>query len=90
MNYRVFLDSSTQPFLSKFNALPELRPKVKDIIRIGGRNPTLYKITREAKNSESPAEPFSFDYFVRKLDTSPDSTTMDGSRQSFRKSVLGF
>jgi len=89
MNYRVFLDSSTLPFLSKFNALPELRPKVKDIIRIG-KNPILYKITREQKNSESSVEPFSFDYFVRKLDTSPDSTTMDGSRQSFRKSVLSF
>jgi len=85
MNYRVFLDSSTQPFLSKFNALPELRPKVKDIIRIG-ENPILYKITREQKNSQSSVEPFSFDYFVRKLDTSPD----DGSRQSFRKSVLSF
>lgn len=89
MNYRVFLDSSTQPFLSKFNSLPKLRPKVKDIIRIGG-NPILYKITREQKNSESSVEPFSFDYFVRKLDTSPDSTTMDGSRQSFRKSILNF
>lgn len=89
MNYRVFLDSSTQPFLSKFNALPELRPKVKDIIRIG-ENPILYKITREQKNSQSSVEPFSFDYFVRKLDTSPDSVTMDGSRQSFRKSVLSF
>ncbi len=89
MNYRVFLDSSSQPVLSKFNALPELRPKVKDIIRIGA-NPTLYKITREAKNSKSSVEPFSFDYFVRKLDTSPDSVTMDGSRQSFQKSVLSF
>lgn len=89
MNYRVFLDSNTQPFLSKFNALPELRPKVKDIIRIG-KNPILYKITREAKNSNSSVEPFSFDYFVRKLDTSPDSTTMDGSRQSFQKSIRSF
>jgi len=79
MNYRVFLDSNTKPFLSKFNALPELRPKVKDIIRIGG-NPILYKITREQKNSESSVEPFSFDYFVRKLDTSPDSTTMDSKK----------
>ena len=82
MNYRFFLDTASQQFLTKFNALPELRPKVTDIIRIKN-SPILYKITREQKNSESSIEPFSFDYFTRRLDASPDSTTMDGSIQSF-------
>jgi len=81
MNYRVFLDVQSRTFLSNFEALPHLRPQVKDTIKIGYK-PTLYKITREERNTlvvngiENASDIVSFDYFVRKLNTSPDSRTM--------------
>ena len=79
MNYRVFLDTASKQFIGKFD-------KVKDFIQIGFSN-VLYKVTRIEPNTNSITEPHSFDYFVRLPNTSPDSVTMDGSRQSFQKSI---
>ena len=75
MNYKVFLDTKAKPFLADFDALPELRPRIKDTIRIGNK-PALYIITREEKNSLSSIEPFSFNYFVNLVNSTPDTRTM--------------
>lgn len=111
MNYDIFLDTASQPFLGKFRVSSHLRPVVKDIITIGNDD-ILYTITRIGGNSlayhiltengisiiaengqfilteDSDSENVSLAYFVRKTGTSPDSVTMDQSRQSFHKSVF--
>jgi len=86
MNYKIFLDTSSQQFLTSFTALPERRPKVQDIIRLKN-NTRLYKITKQIPSNPSENPPETINYFVRLLDSSPDSVTMDGSRQSFQNSI---
>lgn len=75
MNYRVFMDTASEQFLANFDQLPELRPKVGDVITIDV-SPILYTITRDIENTESSTDPVSHDYFVRIQNTSPDSISM--------------
>jgi len=81
MNYRVFMDTASKQFLANFEKLPELRPRVGNVITINKSSPS-YVITRDEENTESLTTPVSHDYFVRIKNTSPDSVSMGRDIQS--------
>ena len=84
MNYKIFLDTPSQQFVGKFQVLQTLRPVIGDIITIGN-NDTRYTVTRiEGDTTQN----VTLDYFVRITGTSPDSVTMDQSRNRFNKSIM--
>jgi len=74
MNFSVFMDTQSKQFLTNFEKDYNLRPVVGDVIRIT-THPNLFKITRQEPALASPTpEPITF--FVRVLNSSPDSKTM--------------
>lgn len=75
MNYKVFLDTQSEQFLSNFDQEPNLRPVVGDTITINNF-PTLYKITRQEPTNPTEDPPVTINFFVRVLNSSPDSRTM--------------
>jgi len=86
MNYRIFMDTQSEQFLTDFDKDPDLRPVVGDTIKI--RNlPTLYKITRQQDNTLSSTPPVSIDYFVRIINTSPDTITMKKDIANFTRTM---
>jgi len=50
MNYRFFKDTTSQQFVTNFTQVPELRPKVNDIVTFPP-NRTKFVITRETQIS---------------------------------------
>jgi len=75
LNYKVFLDSQSQQFLANFDKVPNLRPAVGDIIKIK-HDPKPYKITRQEPTNPSEDPPVTINYFVKIVNSSPDSKTM--------------
>lgn len=86
MNYKVFLDTESEQFLGNFEKEPNLRPSLKDIIQIGTLK-ILYVVTRIIPNTESTVEPFSFDYFVKRQDSSNDSVSLRGSQVNVQRQI---
>lgn len=74
MNYRVFRDTQNKPLLTEFEKDAELRPTIGDTLSIHPW-PTLFKITNQIPQPDAPLNA-TIDYFVRELNSSPDSTTM--------------
>lgn len=86
MNYRIFLDSNSQKFLGSFEKDPTLRPSLQDIIQIG-ESRILYVVTRITPNTESEVVPHSFDYFVKRQDSSNDSVSIRGSQENVQRQL---
>ena len=86
MNYRVFLDTNSEQFLGSFEKEPHLRPSLHDIIQIGASK-ILYVVTRIIPNTESITEPTSFDYFVKRQDSSNDSVSIRGSQNNVQRQL---
>ena len=81
MNYRFFKDTSSSQFITNFTQVPELRPKVHDIVTFPP-NRTKFVITRETQISSS------FDYFVRQQNSGYDTVSLRASNENVMRQIL--
>ncbi len=81
MNYRFFKDTSSSQFITNFTQVPELRPKVNDIVTFPP-NRTKFVITRETQISSS------FDYFVRQQNSGYDTVSLRASNENVMRQIL--
>ena len=93
MNYRVFLDTSSETFLGSFDKDPDVRPGQGDLIQIN-LDKILYVVTRIVPNTTSPTTDLStvsLDYFVKPQNSSNDSVSLHKSNENvIRKLNRGF
>lgn len=80
------MDTQSEQFLADFEKEPHLRPVLGDIIKIRN-NPKLYKITRQTPTTPSEDPPETINFFVRILDSSPDSVSMGGDIAKFTRAI---
>ncbi len=80
------MDTSSEQFLDNFEKQSHLRPVVGDIIKIRN-NPKPYKITRQTPTTPSENPPETINFFVKILNSSPDSLSMGGDIAKFTRAM---